>query len=560
MKYGPIAFLSLLFLTACSGYDTIIRNGTLYDGLGTPGRKADIALKKDRIKAIGDLSKAKSDNIVDASGLAVAPGFINSLSWAYGALEEDGRSMSGIKQGVTLEIFGEGSSPGPYNPLKTKSTLLTFGQSMQHLADKGVSCNIASFVGATTVRIYVIGEDDREPNPQELAAMQNLVRQSMQEGALGLGTSLIYPPAFYAKTEELIALAKAAAEYEGVYISHLRSEGDQWVAAVDELLRISKEADIAAEIYHLKAAGQRNWPKWRQVIEKIERARRNGQTITTNMYTYPAASTGLDACVPPSAQDGGKTAFLARLASPESRAQIVAEIEKEYSDWENFLQLAGDPNNILLVEFGPDSLQRFVGKTLGEAAQLLGLSPAETVVELLLRNGGDIGAVYFLMSEENVKKQLKLPYMSFGSDARSIAAEGENLRSMTHPRTYGNFARLLGKYVREEQVLPMEEAIHKLTGLAADKLRIPERGKLLPAYYADVVVFDPATIADKATYQQPHQYSEGMVHVWVNGVQVLQNGKHTGAKPGRFVKGAGSLKQKIGTLQTGEEMKRAQKY
>jgi N-acyl-D-amino-acid deacylase len=537
----------LLSCTEQAQYDIIIQNGTVYDGTGNAPQIADIGITGQRIDTIGDLAGAEAETVIDASGLAVAPGFINMLSWAAYPLLEDGRSMSGIKQGVTLEVFGEGSSLGPVSEAAKQRALEdgdtiawnTFGEALQHLVDQGVATNVASFVGATTIRVHELGYEDRAPDEAELAQMQDLVRQAMEEGALGLGSSLIYAPAFYASTEELIALAKAAAEYDGKYISHLRSEGDNFEQAVNELLTIAKEADIAAEIYHLKAAGERNWPKLDRVLAKIDSARQAGKDISTNMYNYVAASTGLDATMPPWVQEGGTQAWLERLKGPAIRRRVIAEMESDTNEWENFLQLAGDANNILLVEFDQDSLKRYVGQTVADIAQKRGTSPAETIIDLVVQNEGDIGTVYFLMNEENVKKQIKLPYMTFGSDARSIAAEGENLESSTHPRTYGNFARLLGKYVREEQVISLEEAIHRLTGLSAQKLNIQERGKLAPGFYADVVIFDPATIQDKATFEEPHQYSEGMVHVLVNGTPVLKNGEHTGATPGMFVKGPG---------------------
>ncbi|MEM8969719.1 MAG: amidohydrolase family protein [Bacteroidota bacterium] len=501
-------FLIFLLLLSCTNppaqYDIIIQNGTVYDGTGDAPQVADIGITDQRIDTIGDLSQAEAKTVIDASGLAVAPGFINMLSWAAYPLLEDGRSMSGIKQGVTLEVFGEGSSLGPVSEATKQRALengdtiawTTFGEGLQHLVDQGVATNVASFVGATTIRVHELGYEDRPPNETELARMQDLVRQAMQEGALGLGSSLIYAPAFYASTEELIALAKVATEYDGKYISHLRSEGDNFEQAVNELFTIAKEADIAAEIYHLKAAGQRNWPKLDRVLAKIDSARQAGMDVSANMYNYVAASTGLDATMPPWVQEGGTRAWVERLQDPTIRKRVVAEMESDTNEWENFLQLAGDADNILLVEFEQDSLKQYVGQTVAEIANQRGTSPAETIIDLVVQNEGDIGTVYFLMNEENVKKQIKLPYMTFGSDARSIAAEGANLESSTHPRTYGNFARLLGKYVREEQVISLEEAIHRLTELSAQKLNIQERGKLAPGFYADVVIFDPATIQE----------------------------------------------------------------
>ncbi len=546
----PLAFLLFLYTFGCTEpaqYDVIIQNGTVYDGTGSTPQVADIGITDQRVDTIGDLSQAEAQTVINASGLAVAPGFINMLSWAAYPLLEDGRSMSGIKQGVTLEVFGEGSSLGPVSDAAKQRALengdtiawTTFGEGLQHLVDRGVSTNVASFVGATTIRVHELGYEDRSPLETELAQMQNLVRQAMKEGALGLGSSLIYAPAFYASIEELIALAEVAAEYNGKYISHLRSEGDNFEQAVNELFTIAQKADIAAEIYHLKAAGERNWPKLDRVLAKIDSARQAGMDVSANMYNYVAASTGLDATMPPWVQEGGTQAWVERLQNPSIRQQVIAEMESDTNEWENFLQLAGDADNILLVEFDQDSLKQYVGQTVADIADKRGTSSAETIIDLVVQNEGDIGTVYFLMNEDNVKKQIKLPYMTFGSDARSIAAEGKNLESNTHPRTYGNFARLLGKYVREERVISLEEAIHRLTELSAQKLNIQERGKLAPGFYADVTIFDPATIQDKATFEKPHQYSEGMVHVMVNGTLVLKDGEHTGATPGIFVKGPG---------------------
>ncbi len=543
-------FIICLYIIGCSEpiqYDIIIQNGTVYDGTGGAPQVADIGIAGQRIDTIGDLSEAEAATVVDASGLAVAPGFINMLSWAAYPLLEDGRSMSGIKQGVTLEVFGEGSSLGPVSDVAKQRALdrgdtivwTSFGEGLQHLVSQGVATNVASFVGATTIRVHELGYEDRAPTEEELARMQDLVRQAMEEGALGLGSSLIYAPAFYASTEELIALAKAAAEYNGKYISHLRSEGDNFEQAVNELFTIAEEADIAAEIYHLKAAGERNWSKLDRVLAKIDSARQAGMDVSANMYNYVAASTGLDATMPPWVQEGGTQAWIERLKDPTIRQRVIAEMESDTNEWENFLQLASDADNILLVEFDQDSLKQYVGQTVAEIALKRGTSSAETILDLVVQNEGDIGTVYFLMNEENVKKQIKLPYMTFGSDARSIAAEGENLESSTHPRTYGNFARLLGKYVREERVISLEEAIYRLTGLSAQKLNIQERGKLAPGFYADIAVFDPAIVGDKATFEKPHQYSEGMVHVLVNGTPVLKEGEHTGATPGYVGKRAG---------------------
>jgi N-acyl-D-amino-acid deacylase len=531
----PLILLTI-FTISCAPYDLIIRNGRVVDGTGQPAYRADVGVKGNTIRKIGDLSGKKARKAVNAEGLVVSPGFVNVLSWGYNSLLADGRSMSNIKQGVTLEIFGEGSSPGPLSDKMKRGRDLpytTLGEALEHLTQKGVATNVASFVGATTVRIHVLEYENRPPDAEELRRMQELVRQAMREGALGLGTSLIYPPAFFASTDELIALSRAAAEYGGVYISHLRSEGDAFLEAVDELLKISSEASIPAEIYHLKAAGQANWPKLDQVLARIDSARAAGLAVSANMYSYTAASTGLDATLPPWTQEGGTEKWLERLADSLTRDRILAE---------NFFLMSGSPDNILLCGFDQDSLRKYTGKTLAEVAALRNTAPECAVIDLLLANGGDIQAVYFLMSEENVQKQLRLPYMSFGSDAGSVAAEGDNLRFIPHPRTYGNFSRVLGKYVREEKVLSLEDAVRKLSALPAEKLRIAKRHTLAPSYFADIVVFDPEKIRDKATFTEPHQYAEGMIHVFVNGVQVLENGNHTGAMPGQVVRGPGYRK------------------
>ncbi|GAA4823178.1 D-aminoacylase [Algivirga pacifica] len=545
-RIGTTYLLLVLLLSACHDYEVIVRGGTVYDGSGATPIIADIGIQGDTIAFIGDLSEMSAATEIDAEGKAVAPGMINALSWAGRTFFSDGRSMSDLKQGVTLEVFGEGSSLGPYKrteEARSKGAIGTFGEHMQELERKGVSTNIASFVGATTVRQYVLGNEDTLPTVEQLQEMQQLVANSMEEGALGVGSSLIYAPAFFASTEELVALAKTASVYGGVYTSHMRSEGDRFLEALDELLYIAAAADIPAEIHHLKAAGEINWHKLDEVLARIDSVNHAGLTITTNMYTYTGASTGLWACLPPWVRAGGKKKWMERLQDPEIRAQVIAEMESEETEWENFYRAAGKPENILLLEFDVDSLNQYIGMDLGEVATIRETSPAETIIDLLVENQSGIGAVYFLMSEENVRKQMQLPYMSFCSDARSVAAEGKELESMTHPRTFGNFARLLGKYVREEKVLSLEEAIHKATALPAQKFNIQKRGTLKPGYYADVIVFDPDRIADKATFRKPHQYAVGMEHVLVNGVRVIANGEHTGETPGQFVKGPGYGKE-----------------
>jgi len=548
--------LVLSFLISCQSgvnYDVLITNATIYDGSGDPPITGSVAINADTIAAIGDV-KGKGVQTIDAQGMAVTPGFINMLSWATESLIEDSRGMSDIKQGVTLEVMGEGWSMGPLNDemkklskerqgdIKYDIEWTTLGEYLQYLQEKGVSPNVASFLGATTLRIHEIGYDDRPPTEEELENMKALTRQAMEEGALGIGSSLIYAPAFYADTPELIELCKVASEYDGMYITHMRSEGNKLLEAVDEVIDIASKSGIDAEIYHLKAGGQNNWPKMDLVIEKIDSARKAGLNITTDMYNYIAGATGLDASMPPWVQEGGYDEWAMRLKDPVIRKRVKAEMKTDAQDWENLYYSAGSAENLILAGFKNDTLKKYTGKTLAEMAEIRGKDPEETAMDLVIQDGSRVGTVYFLMSEDNVKKQMKLPYMSFGSDAGAPATEGVFMKSSTHPRAYGNFARLLGKYVRDEKVIPMEEAIYKLTKLSADKLKIRNRGLLAPGYYADVVLFDPSSIKDNATFEQPHQYAEGVKHVWVNGVQVLMDGEHTGATPGRFVKGPGHKK------------------
>ena len=532
-------------------YDFLIRNGTVYDGSGSAGVTATVALQGDSIAAVGKLDDAHGRREIDATGLAVAPGFINMLSWANESLLHDGRSQSDIRQGVTLEILGEGESMGPLSPAMKKEMAAqqgdiryevqwtTLGEYLDYLVKRGISPNVGSFVGATTVRVHEIGYQDRPPTPAELERMRRLVGQAMEEGALGVASSLIYAPAFYAKTEELVALAQVAAQHHGLYISHLRSEGNRLLEAVDELIAIARQAGIPAEIYHLKAAGRSSWPKLDGAIRKIEEARKAGLAITADMYTYTAGATGLDAAMPPWVQEGGYQAWAERLRNPAIRERVRREMSTPTDEWENFFLAAGSPENILLAGFKNPSLKQWTGKTLAEVARIRGKSSEETAMDLVMEDGSRVATVYFLMSEENVRKQIKLPWVSFNSDSASLAPEGPFLKSNPHPRAYGNFARLLGKYVRDEKLIPLEEAIRRLTSLPAANLKIERRGLLKPGYLADVVVFDPGRIQDHATYQRPHQYATGVRDVFVNGQPVLQQGEHTGAKPGRVVRGPG---------------------
>jgi N-acyl-D-amino-acid deacylase len=532
-------------------FDVIIKGGTVYDGTGAVGRRADLAIRGDRIAGIGDFSNANAKNLIDAHGLAVAPGFINMLSWSNESLIQDGRSQSEIRQGVTTEIMGEGESMGPLNErmkerivreqkdIKFEIKWNTLAEYLRYLESRGVSCNIASFLGATTVREYVIGLEDKQPTPQQLDEMRELVRKEMETGALGIGTSLIYPPAFYARTEELIELCKVAAQYQGKYISHMRSEGNQVLLAFDELIRISREAEIPAEVYHIKAAGEKNWPKAEQLLERIEAAQKEGLKIRANMYTYTAAGTGLDACLPPWTEDGGYPALFKRLRDPSSRAKIADEVRVDSEQWENLYLAAGSPARILLVGFKSEKLKPLTGKSLADIAQMRGKDPVETLMDLIAEDESRIDTIYFLMSEENVKKELAKPWISFGSDEASQAPEGVFLKSHPHPRAYGNFARVLGKYCRDEKVLTLPEAVRRLSALPAANLGLDHRGFLKEGMFADVVVFDPETIADRATFDNPHQYAVGVKYVFVNGAEVLKNGEHTGAKPGRALWGPG---------------------
>jgi N-acyl-D-amino-acid deacylase len=550
---ASLAAVSALVAAAAPAehYNVIIRGGTVYDGTGAAGRRADVAIRADRVAAVGPLPEATADIVLDATGLAVAPGFINMLSWSTESLIVDGRSQGEIRQGVTTEIFGEGFSMGPLNEAMKKRLKeeqgdiqyevrwTSLAEYLDYLAKKGIAPNVASYLGATTVREYVIGLDDRKPTAEELERMRQLVRTAMEEGALGIGSSLIYAPASYSTTEELIELSKVAARYQGKYISHMRSEGDRLLEAASELIRISREAGLPAEIYHLKAAGESNWPKMDQVVAKVEEARRQGLKITADMYTYPAGATGFDACLPPWSLDGGFEALFKRLQDADTRRRIAEEMRRRPAAYENLCLATGSPERILLVEFKTEALKPLTGKTLAEVSRLRGTDPESTIMDLVLQDRTRIGVVFFLMSEDNIRKQIRLPWVSFGSDAASMAPEPPFTRSSAHPRAYGNFARLLGRYVRDEKLIPLEEAVRRLSALPATNLGLEGRGFLKPGAYADVAVFDPATIADRATFDEPHQYAVGMKHVLVNGVPVLRDGEHTGALPGRALAGPG---------------------
>ena len=541
-------------LNACNpadrpAYDLVITGGTIYDGNGGQPYRSDIAIVGDRIVAIGDLA-ADAGTVIDATGLAVAPGFINMLSWATESLIIDGRSQGDIRQGVTLEVFGEGSSEGPLSEVMRAQLLAdqgddkydiewtTLDEYLEFLVQTGISTNVASFIGATTVRIHELGYADRAPTAAELERMQALVREAMEDGALGLGSSLIYAPAFYASTEELVALAEVVGEYGGMYISHLRSEGNRLLESIDELIHIAREAGVAGEIYHLKMAGQNNWDKFDAVVARVEAAQAEGLAITADIYTYTAGSTGLDAAMPPWVQEGGYDAWSQRLQDSAIRDRVLSEMTVPTDEWEN-LGLAAGAEGTLFVGFRNPELRRYLGMTLAEVAAERETSAADTAIDLVIEDGSRVQVVYFLMSEENVARGIALPWVSFASDARSMTSAGSFLQQSTHPRAYGNFARVLGKYVREEQVISLPEAIRKLSKLPATNLKIRDRGELKESYFADIVIFDPAVIQDHATFDDPHQYATGMVYVIVNGDIVISEGEHTGALPGQVVRGPG---------------------
>ncbi len=548
MKPGIILFLLILLLAGCQApaeYDLLIRNGRIYDGSGSPPYSGDLAVQDDTIVQAGRLRHATGKVETDARGLAVAPGFVNILSWANESLIKDGKSQSDIRQGVTLEVFGEGDSWGPLNE-KMKSDMkqsqgdirydiewTTLGEFLDYLVKKGVTPNVASFIGAATLRTHVVGYENRPATVAEIDSMQALVRQAMEEGAMGIGSALEYVPGAFAGRDELTALCREVARYGGMYISHLRNEGEQILPSLDELISVAKDAGIRSEVYHLKQAGKNNWHLADQVTGRIDSARKAGLEITADMYTYNACATGLDIIMPTWVQEGGYAEWVRRLKDPGLRKQVGEFIRQR------ILDSPGSADHVLLTGFRNDPLRKLTGKTLAQVAAERNKPAEETAMDLVIENGADVGTVYFNMSEKNVKKQIALPWMCFCSDAGSLATEGVFLNSGTHPRAYGSFARLLGKYVRDEKVIPLEEAIRKLTSFPACNLKLVKRGSLKPGYYADIVIFDPAKISDHATFQNPHQYATGMVHVFVNGVQVLKNGEHTGALPGRVVRGPG---------------------
>jgi N-acyl-D-amino-acid deacylase len=548
MRISGLLLLFILFASGCKDpvkYDIIIRNGTIVDGTGGKSYRADLGINGDTISFIGDMQEEKGKTMIDASGLIVAPGFINMLSWANESLIEDGRSQSDIRQGVTLEVLGEGESMGPLNErmkedlkkaegdIKYDIQWTTLGDYLGFLEKKGVSINIASFVGATTLRIYTIGYENRDPSAAELDSMKLLLRQAMEEGAVGLSSALQYVPASFAKKSELVELCKETASYDGLYISHIRDEGINLLPSIDELIETSAAAGVRGEVYHLKQSGTSSWSMLGAVISKIDSARSAGLSITADMYNYVASSTGFDIIMPDWVQEGGFDEWVRRLKDPVIRRKIMPEIHKAIE------QRTGSAEKVLIIGFNSDSMKYLTGKTLAEISAIRKRSPEETVMDLVIQDGSRIGVVYFSMSEENVKRQIALPWMSFCSDGGSYTNEGVFLKFSTHPRAYGNFARLLGKYVRDENVITIEEAIHKLTLLPATNLRIKKRGSLKTGNYADLAIFDPVKIIDNATFEKPQQYATGMIHVFVNGVQVIKDGEHTGAKPGRVVRGPG---------------------
>ncbi len=534
-----------------AAFDLVVRGGTIYDGTGGDPYRGDLATRGDEVAAVGAVS-GRGSREIDATGLAVAPGFINMLSWATESLLEDGRSQSDIRQGVTLELFGEGWSMGPLNDRMKRDMLerqsdvkfdvpwTTLGGFLDHLVKPGISTNVASLVGATTVRINVLGHEDRPPSPAELERMRALVDRAMRDGAIGVGSSLIYAPACFADTDELVALCEVAARHGGLYTSHIRSETDGLVEAIDEVIDIVKRTGVRGEIYHLKQAGRTHWGKLDVVLEHIEAARAAGLGVTADMYPYTAGATGLYAIMPPWVQEGGHDAWVQRLRDPAIRARVAEEMRRPAEGWENFLFSIDSPDGILLASLKNDKLKHLTGKTLGEVARMRGVTPEEAAIDLVVEDDSRVGAIYFTISEDNVKRQVQLPWMSFGSDAASLAPEGVFLRSNPHPRAYGTFARVLGHYSRDEGLMPLQEAVRRMTSFPAATMGIEKRGTLAAGMHADVVVFDPRAIKDHATYADPHRYSTGVAHVFVNGEQVIRDGEHTGATPGRVVRGRGA--------------------
>jgi N-acyl-D-amino-acid deacylase len=551
-----VACLILVLLAGCAkhpppetSHDLVVRGGTILDGSGSEGYIGDVVVDGDRIVYVGKSRGDTARAVIDATGKAVTPGFINMLSWATESLLVDGRGQSDLRQGVTLEVFGEGDSGGPLTAemkvlakerqvdIKYDIAWTSLGEYLEHLQSRGIAPNVASFVGAATVRMNVLGEVDADPTAVQLDQMKGIVRTAMEEGALGVGASLIYAPGTFAETDELVALASEASRCGGSYIAHMRSEGERLLEAVDETLDIARRAQVPVEIYHLKAGGRANWHKMDEVIARIEQARAQGLRVTTDMYTYTAGATGLDAAMPTWVQDGGLEAWVKRLKDPKIRARVIAEMRAPGKNWENLYYAADGADNVLLIGFKSPTLKPLTGKRLSDVAKMRGTSPEDVAIDLVIEDGTRIETVYFLMSEDNVRKQIKLPYMSFGSDAESAAPEGVFLQQSTHPRAYGNFARLLGRYVREEKLITLPEAVRRLTSLPAGNLALADRGLLKAGYFADIVVFDPATIQDHATFEKPAQFATGVSHVVINGGVALSDGEPTGRATGRVVRG-----------------------
>ncbi len=547
-----LLLLSIGFATlgwaAVPEFDLVIQGGRIFDGTGGPSYLGDVGIRGARIVYVGPPRPMRAKQVIDAHGQAVSPGFVNMLSQAQESMIVDGREESDLYQGVTLEVMGEGDSMGPLtdqmaarnesreSDIKYPINWRTLGQYLQARERAGTSLNIASFVGATTVRDFVLGEGDVQPSPEQLQRMRALVRQAMEEGALGVSSALIYTPATFAKTDELAALAAEAGMCGGIYITHMRSEGDRLLEAVDETISIARQSGAPAEIYHLKAGGKSNWPKLDEVIAKVDAARKSGVRITADMYTYTAGGTGLDAAMPPWVREGGLEAWTQRMKSPEVRARVAKEMDDPHAGYENLYLKAG-PDGMILAAFKSEKLKPLTGKSLTEVANMRHESPEDTAMDLVIEDGSRVGVIYFVMSEDNVRKESMLPWMSFGSDGEAPSPEGIFLKSSAHPRAYGNFAKLLAKYVRTDKAVTLQDAIHRLTDLPAANLSLKDRGLLKEGYFADIVVFDPNKIQDHSTYVKPHQLASGVKDVIVNGQLALSDGIATGAHSGQFVRG-----------------------
>jgi N-acyl-D-amino-acid deacylase len=545
MKFLMIFIFSLLIISCgAPDYDLFIKNANVIDGSGNKAFEADIAIKEGRIVEISKNLTGSSKLLINAKGLTVTPGFIDMLSWACGPILYDGNVESVVQQGITTAIFGEGWSMGPVND-SVRTEMMgwwpeyeiqynweTLADYLKYVEEKGTSVNVGSYVGATTVRMFEIGFKDRKATNEELQRMKELVRKEMKAGAFGLASSLVYTPAFYADTQELTELAKMAAEYNGVYASHLRSESSDFISALDEFITICKDANISGEIYHLKAAGKENYNKIDKAISKIENARKDGLNITADIYPYTAGATGLSAMIPPWAKDGGSNELVQRLKNPAMRKKIKLEILNSFTGWENFYWMAGGGENIM-VSYLSEKNKDLQGKTIAEIAKIRDKDEVDTILDLLIEESGGGGGIYFIMPEQNVVTKMKLPWVMFCTDEDAYKPVGLMSKRHPHPRAYGTFPRILGKYVREENVITLEEAIKKMSYLPALKLGLKDRGLIKIGYAADINIFDPDKIIDKATYTEPHQFPLGMNYVIVNGTIVVNNGKHSGAQPGK---------------------------